>query len=85
MPTVLEVPRQMNTTWSMDFMRDALSDGRMFRTFNVLDDYNRESLGIEVDFSLPALRVIRTLERSIEWRGKPTAIRCDNGPEYPSA
>jgi len=71
MPAVLEVPRQMNTTRSMDFMHDALSDGRMFRTFNVLDDYNREGLGIEVDFSLPALRVIRTLERIIEWRGKP--------------
>lgn len=84
-PAALEVPRQVNTTWSMDFMHDALSDGRAFRTFNVLDDYNRECLGIEVDFSLPALRVIRTLERIIEWRGKPTAIRCDNGPEYLSA
>ena len=81
----LEVPRQMSTTWSMDFMHDALSDCRAFRTFNVLDDYNREGLGIEVDFSLPASRVIRTLERIIEWRGKPTAIRCDNGPEYLSA
>ncbi len=66
----------------MDFMHDALADGSSFRTFNVLDDYNREGLGIEVDRSLPALRVIRTLERIIEWRGKPDAIRCDNGPEY---
>lgn len=81
-PVTLEVPRQANITWSMDFMHDALSDGRAFRTFNVLDDYNREGLGIEVDFSLPALRVIRTLERIIEWRGKPKTIRCDNGPEY---
>ncbi len=52
------------------------------RLFNVLDDYNREGLGIEVDFSLPAPRVIRALDRIIEWRGKPQSIRCDNGPEY---
>jgi len=81
-PEELSVPNQINVTWSMDFMHDALCDGRGFRTFNVLDDYNRECLGIEVDFSLPSLRVIRTLENIIEWRGKPNAIRCDNGPEY---
>ena len=66
----------------MDFMNDSLDDGRHFRTFNELDDYNREGLGIEVDFSLPSGRVIRSLERIIEWRGKPFALRCDNGPEY---
>ncbi len=81
-PEVLAVPRKINIMWSMDFMHDSLSDGRSFRTFNVIDDYNREGLGIEVDLSLPALRVIRTLERIIEWRGKPKSIRCDNGPEY---
>jgi putative transposase len=48
----------------------------------VIDDFNREGLGIEVDFSLPAERVIRSLDRIIEWRGKPNSIRCDNGPEY---
>ena len=52
---------------------------------NVIDDFNREGLGIEVDFSLPSERVIRSLDRIIEWRGKPNAIRCDNGPEYISA
>ena len=81
-PEELAVPRQINAMWSMDFMHDALSDTRSFRTFNVIDDYNREGLGIEVDLSLPAVRVIRALERIIEWRGKPKAIRCDNGPEY---
>jgi putative transposase len=50
--------------------------------FNVLDDYNREGLGIEVDFSLPSTRVMRSLDRIIEWRGRPLALRCDNGPEY---
>ena len=61
---------------------DSLADGRTLRTFNVLDDYNREGLGIEVDLSLPSLRVIRSLDQVIEWRGKPNAIRLDNGPEY---
>ena len=63
---------------SMDFMYDQLCNGRSHRLFNVLDDVNREGLGIEVDFSLPAERVIRI----IEWRGKPQTLRCDNGPEY---
>lgn len=59
-----------------------VTDGRAFRLLNVLDDFNREGLGIEVDFSLPAERVIRSLNRIIEWRGKPGTIRVDNGPEY---
>jgi putative transposase len=71
--------------WSMDFMADQLSDGRSFRTLNVLDDFNREGLAIEVDFSLPAARVVRTLNQIIEWRGKPMGIRVDNGPENVSA
>lgn len=69
----------------MDFMHDQLADGRSIRVFNVIDDFNREALGIEVDFSLPSERVIRTLKQIIGWRGKPLAIRCDNGPEYLSA
>ena len=51
---------------------------------NVLDDFNREGLGIEDDFSLPAERFIRCLNQIIEWRGKPRTIRVDNGPEYVS-
>ena len=81
-PEPLAVPRASNDTWSMDFMADQLVSGRAFRTFNVLDDFNREGLGIEVDLSLPSERVIRALERIIEWRGKPKMLRCDNGPEY---
>ncbi len=82
MPQPLAVPETINQVWSMDFMHDQLSDGRSFRLFNVLDDFNREGLGIEVDLSLPTARVIRTLEQIIEWRGKPSTIRCDNDPEY---
>jgi len=63
-------------------MCDSLVDGRRFRLLNVIDDYNRESLAIEVDTSLPALRVIRTLQRLIETRTKPNVIRVDNGPEF---
>jgi len=81
-PEPLAVPDAINQVWSMDFMHDQLSDGRSFRLFNVLDDFNREGLGIEVDLSLPSSRVIRSLEQIIEWRGKPRVIRCDNGPEY---
>ena len=81
-PDALSVPDAINQVWSMDFMSDTLNDGRSFRTFNVIDDYNREGLGIDVDLSLPSQRVIRSLEQIIEWRGKPDALRCDNGPEY---
>ena len=57
-------------------------DGRLLRTFNIIDDYNREGLGIEVDLSLPSERVIRSLEQIIEWRGKLQAIRMGIGLEY---
>jgi putative transposase len=84
-PMALAVPTAINQVWSMDFMRDQLADGRSIRLFNVIDDHNREGLGIDVDFSLPSERVIRSLDRIIEWRGAPQVIRCDNGPEYISA
>jgi putative transposase len=84
-PEPLAEPQGINEVWSMDFMHDQLSDGRSVRLFNVIDDFNREGLNIEVDFSLPSERVIRSLEQIIEWRGKPGRIRCDNGPEYISA
>lgn len=83
-PEPLEVPEAANQTWSMDFMHDQLADGRSFRLLNVLDDFNRQGLAMEADISLPAARVIRSLEQVIQWRGKPVAIRCDNGPEYVS-
>ncbi len=78
----LLVPASTNQSWSMDFMCDSLVDGRRFRLLNIIDDYNRESLAIEIDTSLPALRVIRVLQELIERRTKPKAIRVDNGPEF---
>uniref|UniRef100_UPI000365D49F IS3 family transposase n=1 Tax=Marinobacterium rhizophilum TaxID=420402 RepID=UPI000365D49F len=81
-PEPLAVPVQVNHCWSMDFMHDALRCSRKFRTFNVVDDFNREALAIEIDLNLPATRVIRTLERVVAWRGKPLKVRVDNGPEF---
>ena len=78
---MLVVPGQADQTWSLDFMSDSLSNGRTFRTLNVIDDFNREALWIEVDTSLPAERVVRVLEQLLSWRGTPTRIRMDNGPE----
>jgi putative transposase len=80
----LVVPAALNQAWSMDFMSDSLVDGGRFRLLNIIDDYNRESLWIEVDTSLPALWVIRVLERLVEMRNKPLRIRVDNGPEFVS-
>lgn len=81
-PKPLAVPASANICWSMDFMSDSLFSGRRFRTFNVVDDYNREALAIEIDLSLPAQRVIRVLERIVAWRGYPEKLRMDNGPEF---
>jgi len=65
-------------------MSDALSNGRRIRTLNIVDHFNRHCKGIEVDFNLPARRVIEIVERAIERYGKPLKIRTDNGPEFPS-
>lgn len=81
----LQVPAVPNSVWSIDFMADALWNGRRFRTFNVLDDFNREALRIEIDTSLPARRIVRALDELIEIRGKPDMLRMDNGPELISA
>ena len=81
----LAVPMAANETWSADFMADALWSGRRFRTFNVNDDFNRESLRIEIDTSLPSQRVVRALDELVELRGAPRRLRLDNGPEFISA
>ncbi|MEW6713311.1 MAG: IS3 family transposase, partial [Candidatus Riflebacteria bacterium] len=78
----LTQPLAPNLTWSIDFMEDRLENGRKFRTLNVLDDFNREALTIEVAFSFPSDRVVELIRRVIEWRGKPSEIRTDNGTEF---
>ena len=68
--------------WSMDFVSDSLASGRRFRTLNVVDEFTRECLAIEVDFSLPGKRVARVLDRLIWLHGRPERIVLDNGPEF---
>ena len=75
-------PENLNQVWSIDYMSESLWDGRRVRLLNIMDDYNREVLAIEIDTSLPALRLIRVLERLAESRGIPDMIRVDNGPEF---
>ena len=75
-------PLYPNLSWSMDFMHDTLSNGIRFRSFNVIDDFNREALNLTIDTSLPSKRIIRELDKLIAWRGAPEAIRMDNGPEF---
>lgn len=78
----LKVPKAINHTWSMDFMSDALVYGRKIRILNIIDDYNREALAIEPDYSFPAEQVVDVIEEICFWRGKPVQIRVDNGPEF---
>ena len=80
----LLVEPRINAVWAVDFMRDTLYSGRVFRTFNVIDEANRGCLGIDVAVSIPASRVVTFLTQLIELHGRPRAIRCDNGPELTS-
>lgn len=82
---ILMQPIYSNMCWSVDFMSDVLSYGYKFRTFNVIDDYNREGLLVEPGTSLPANKVIMLLDQVALRRGYPDMIRTDNGPEFRSA
>jgi putative transposase len=78
----LPTPNHRRERWSMDFTVDTLADGRGFRTLNIVDDFTRECVAIEVDRSLPGLRVTRVLDRLHAEIGLPQAIVVDNGPEF---
>jgi putative transposase len=80
--TVLPCATRINQRWSMDFVADALATGRKFRTLNIVDDFTRECPAIEVDTSLPGLRVTRLLDRLAGTHGLPELIVVDNGPEF---
>jgi putative transposase len=81
-PQPLMVPLAPNQVWSADFMSDTLYGGTRFRTFNVLDDFNREALAIEIDTSLTSERLIRVFDQLETERGLPNMLRTDNGPEF---
>lgn len=83
--TPMPTPTRANERWSMDFVRDTLGDGRVFRSFTLVDDCTRECPAIEVDFSLTGARVARVLDQVAGRRGYPRAIVCDNGPEFAGA
>lgn len=76
------VPTRCNHWWAMDFLKDWLATVRQFKVFTLEDLFSREALALELDFSLPALRVIRQLEIVAARRGYPTFLRVDNGPEF---
>jgi putative transposase len=78
----LLVPQRPDQVWSADFVSDALYEGKRFRTFNVIDDFNREILAIEIDTSITGRRLVRVFERLRDSRGLPDFMRCDNGPEF---
>lgn len=63
-------------------MHDVLENGRKFRILNVIDDFNREALAVESEYSFPSIKVIDVMERLIEFNGKPDTIRTDNGSEF---
>ena len=83
-PLPLCVPERMNVCWSMDFMSAVLRHGHRFRTFNIVDDFNREILAIDINSGITAEGVFMVLERVGAWRGYPAIIRVDNGSEFTS-
>lgn len=78
-------PLRANQAWSMDFMHDVLENKRKFRTLNIIDDYNREALAIDAQYSITSKQVITVLDELLHEREKPEWIRVDNGPEFISS
>jgi putative transposase len=73
-----------NDEWSLDFLCDAVANGRVVRVLSVVDNFTRECLALETDTSFASQRVTRVLDDVIGQRGAPKALRLDNGPELTS-
>lgn len=88
LPARIKEPLQQadkpNKSYSMDFMSDALTNGRKLRVFKIMDDYTRESLAAYANYSIPSEQVVEVLKQVIAEREKPEQIRVDNGPEFTS-
>ncbi|MBL7838127.1 MAG: IS3 family transposase [Bacteroidetes bacterium] len=80
----ISVPMEKNQEWAMDFMSDALANGSKIRTLNIIDQYNRKCVSIEIERSFPSRKVIEAVKKAIHEHGKPKGIRTDNGPEFTS-
>lgn len=80
----MAVPQAANDRWSLDFISDALTDGRRFRVLAVVDDFTRECLTLVVDTSLSGARAVRELDAVITRRGRPGTVASDNGTEFTS-
>lgn len=78
----LALPRQANEVWSMDFVFDALSNGRRIKVLAIVDDFTKESVDLVAGHGMTGQQVVRTLERAAMFRGLPKAIRTDQGPEF---
>ena len=78
----MALPQGPNQRWSLDFLSDALTDGRRFRILAVVDDFTRECLCLKVDRGITSEAVIDWLAELLAMRGVPRCIRSDNGPEF---
>jgi putative transposase len=78
----LLVPTAPNQVWSMDFVMDALANGRRIKCLTIVDDFTKEAIDIAADHSIPGLYVTRVLDQAVQFRGLPRAIRTDQGPEF---
>ena len=80
----LQIAQTINEVWSMDFVSDALANGRRLKCLTVADDFSHECVDIAVDFGISGQYVTRALDQVATFRGYPSAVRTDNGPEFTS-
>jgi putative transposase len=80
----LQLARTVNEVWSMDFVSDSLANGRRLKCLTVADDFSHECVDIAVDYGIGGEYVTRLLDRAAIFRGYPSAVRTDNGPEFTS-